>query len=55
VQRLSVREKHKQQRVARFVVRGVLFFFFAQREAPAFFTPANFVPRFLQFSERDSF
>ena len=48
-------EKYEQQRVASFVIRGVLFFFLAQREAPAFFAPANFVARFFEFSERDSF
>ena len=55
VQWLSVREKHEQQRVASFVIRGVLFFFFAQSKAAAFFAPANFVARFLEFRERDSF
>src|SRR5439155_708175 len=55
VQRLSVREKFEQQRVAGFVIRGVLFFLFAERETPTLLAPADFVAGFFQFGERDSF
>ena len=54
VQRLSVRQKFKQQRVTGFMVRGVLLFFFAERKAPTLFAPANFVARFLELGQRDS-
>src|SRR5437016_5431964 len=54
VQGFGVREKFEQQRVTRFVVSGVLLFFFAQREAPALFAPTNFVARFFELGERDA-
>ena len=55
VQGIGVREQDEQQGVAGFVLRGVLFFFVAHREAAAFVAPANLVARFLEFGERDSF
>ena len=53
VQRFGVRKKFEQQRVTRFVVSGVLLFFFAERKTSALLAPANFVARFFQFGERD--
>ena len=47
--------KFEQQSVTGFVISGVLLFFFAERETAAFLAPANFVARFFQFGERDSF
>jgi hypothetical protein len=47
MERLGVRKKFEQQRVTRFVVSGVLLFFFAERRTSALLAPANFVARFL--------
>src|SRR5207247_11482335 len=53
MERLGVRKKFQQQRVTRFVVSGVLLFFFAERKTAALLAPANFIARFFQFGERD--
>ena len=54
VERLGVRQKLEQERVTCFVIRSVLFFFFAEGETAALLAPADFVARFFQFGEGDS-
>ena len=48
-------KQFEQQGVTGFVVGGVRFFLFAQGQAAAFLAPADFVARFFEFGQRDSF